>query len=97
LRLGIDATSAPAEGRLALSDDEQLAWASSQQRVLLTHNVEDFPRMHYEVTARGEHHSGIIVARQNLSVGEIIRRVAHLCASLAADDMWDRLEYLGNW
>ena len=73
LRLGLDVTSAPAEGRLTLSDEEQLAWASSHQWVLLTHNVEDFPRMHYEIIARGEHHAGIIVARQDLSIGEIIR------------------------
>lgn len=96
-RIGADATSAPAEGNLGLDDEAQLLWATTAGRVLLTHNVRDFPRIHYEFAARGESHGGIVVARRDLSIGEIIRRVAHLCSTLSADDLRERLEYLSNW
>lgn len=96
-RLSIDATSVAIEGRLGLNDEAQIAWAIASGRVILTHNVEDFPRMHAEILERGERHAGIIVGRQDMSVGEIIRRVAHLCTTLTADDMLDRLEYLSGW
>jgi hypothetical protein len=67
------------------------------QRALLTHIVQDFPRLHYEPLGRGDHHAGIIVARQDHSIGEIIRRTARLCSTLTAEDMKDRLEYLSSW
>lgn len=77
-------------------DEEQLMYATSIDAVLLTHNVQDFPRIHYEFMKHGKHHSGIIVAKK-LPVGEIVRGFLHLASTLSADDMKDRLEYLSNW
>ena len=96
-RIGIDATSAATEGNLGLPDEVQLLIATSLNRSLLTHNIQDFPRLHQESVMRGSHHAGIIVARQDLAIGEMIRRVAHLASALSADDMQDRLEYLSGW
>ena len=93
VRLGIDTTSAASESKLGLQDQDQLDYAISFSRVLLTHNVEDFPRIHRNMMTEGKHHSGIIVGRQDLAIGEIIRRVARVCAALSAEDMRERLEY----
>jgi hypothetical protein len=95
--MGVDAVSTVSEGMLERSDEEQVAWAMSQGRVIVTHDVEDFSRIHSQILERGGHHAGIIAVRQDLSVGEIIRRVAHLCATLSAEDMKDRLEFLRRW
>lgn len=96
-RLGVRASAVAEERQFALRDDAVLLWASAIGRAVLTHNSHDFPRIHREVLMRSEHHAGIIVASRALPLGEIIRRVARLCAELSAEDMRDRLEYLGSW
>jgi hypothetical protein len=77
-------------------DEEQLIYATSIDAVLLTHNIQDFPRMHYEFMKQGKHHSGIIVAKK-LTIGEIVRSFLHLASTLSSEDMKNRLEYLSNW
>lgn len=83
-------------GKKESSDEEQMEYAASINAVLLTHNVQDFPRMHYEFMRKGRHHSGIIVAKQ-VSVGEIVKKLLSLASTLSAEDIEDRLEYLSNW
>jgi hypothetical protein len=97
LRLrAFDAAGAIERGQATKSDFEQLLYAHSIGAVLLTHNVQDFPRMHYEVIKQGIPHSGIMIARQ-ISVGEIVRSILRLASTLSAEDMENRLEYLSNW
>src|SRR3989442_14518715 len=90
LRLGIDASSVATQGNLGLENEEQLAYAASSGRALFTHNVEDFPRIHRDMMIAETHHAGIIVCRQDLGIGEIIRRIARLCAALTAEQMHNR-------
>ncbi len=95
-RRGFKASTTAEYGNFRLSDEEQLQFAVSIGAALLTHNVKDFPRIHYEFRAQGISHKGIIVARQ-VSIGEIARRFLRLTAKLSAEDMENRLEYLSNW
>jgi hypothetical protein len=44
-----------------LADDEVLALAASERRILVTHNVADFPRILREWAARGRAHAGVIL------------------------------------
>jgi hypothetical protein len=44
-----------------LDDDEVLALATSEQRILVTHNVADFPRILREWAAAQRSHAGIIL------------------------------------
>ena len=97
IRHGIHATSTPQQENLSLSDKEQIQFATSIGAVLLTHNIQDFPRLHYEMIGSGESHCGIIVAKQRLSVGEIVRRVLRLASTFDDTDMIDRLEYLSRF
>jgi len=75
-RPGIPAFSVAEERRLGLDGGRLLQWTNSQDRVLLTRNVRDSPRIHGEVLDRTAPHSNVIVASRNLSVGEVIRRAA---------------------
>jgi hypothetical protein len=93
---GIDAISTPEAGRLGSGDPEQLSWAAQQGRALITFNVGDFARLHYEWISQDLHHARVIVSQQR-PLGDLIRRLLHLSRILSQEDMRDRLEYLSNW
>jgi hypothetical protein len=93
---GLDAISTPEAKRLRSSDDSQLEWAVEQGRVFLTFNVGHFARLHHEWVKAFRQHAGIVVSSQR-TIGDCIRRVLALAAALSAEDMRNRLEYLGNW
>jgi predicted nuclease of predicted toxin-antitoxin system len=44
-----------------LDDDEVLALAASEQRILITHNIADFPRILREWAAAQRAHAGVIL------------------------------------
>jgi len=92
---GFDSVSTPEANRLGESDESQLAWAAQEGRVILTFNVEDFARLHVEWLTHSDH-AGIIVSSQR-PVGDLLRRVLALATSLSAEEMQDRIEFLGNW
>lgn len=95
-KAGYDVTSTPETGRLGESDESQLQWASGESRVIVTFNVAHFAKLHSEWMKQGRHHAGIIVSSQR-SVGDLSRRLLHLAATLDADAMKDRLEFLSDW
>jgi hypothetical protein len=78
------------------SDESQLAFASSNGRVLVTFNVAHFAELHATWLANGQHHAGIVVSSQR-TIGDTLRKLIHLGRSLDADALKDRLEYLGDW
>ncbi|MEM7555722.1 MAG: DUF5615 family PIN-like protein [Cyanobacteria bacterium P01_A01_bin.84] len=57
--------------RIAYSDEEQLIWATQQERVIYTFNTKDFCPLNGIFIAENREHPGIVVApRQNYSIGE---------------------------
>jgi uncharacterized protein DUF5615 len=95
-KMGFDATSTPEAGRLGALDEDQLAWAAGEGRVLVTFNVGDFAAHHADWLRSGKHHAGIIVSSQ-LAIGDVLRRLVHLASVHDADVMKDRLEFLSDW
>jgi hypothetical protein len=93
---GLDAVSTPETGRLGQSDESQLAFAADEGRVLVTFNVAHFAALHSLWLNQDRHHAGIVVSRQR-SIGDVVRRLINIANSLDADQMQDRLEYLGDW
>jgi hypothetical protein len=94
----VDITTAAEAGLKGADDRAQLLWASNARRVVLTHNVGDFCRLHTEFLNSDLHHSGIIVVQQQkLSIGERVRRILRLSAALDSEAMRDRLEFLSHW
>jgi hypothetical protein len=93
---GWDALSTPQAGRLGESDESQLTFAATEGRVLVTFNVAHFSQLHSTWLAAGKHHAGIIVSSQR-PIGDTVRRLLALAATLDAPAMRDRLEFLGDW
>jgi len=75
---------------------EQLAFAASQGRVLVTFNTRHFVPLHKSYLMEGRQHYGIIVSPQ-YPIGETLRRMLNLLGTLAAADMVNCLEYLSRW
>ena len=94
---GLDVLTAGDSGMLHIPDEAQLRHAHQQGRVLFTHNVTDFCRLHDRFLRETKTHSGIIVAEQGLSVGERLRRLLKLAKTRTAEELVNRLEFLSNW
>lgn len=81
---------------VGVSDAEQLAFATSQNRVLFTFNRGDFLRLHTAYLKDNLSHAGIIVSDQ-LEIGIVIRRLLKLLDTRSAEQMQDWLEFLSSW
>src|SRR5438128_142399 len=78
-------------------DEDHLRHASNDTRALYSFNIRDYTLLHEQWIARGQAHSGIILARQQrYSIGEQLRRLLHLLNRTPAAEMFSRLEYLGT-
>jgi predicted nuclease of predicted toxin-antitoxin system len=91
LRLhGIDLTTTAEAGLLGASDEDQLGFAASEGRVILTGDA-DFVRM----GAAGAAHAGIAYFRpEKRSLGELIRLVVLIWELLEPVEMRGHVEYL---
>jgi uncharacterized protein with PIN domain len=78
---GVDVLSVVDAGLLGASDEEHLARARQEGRVLFTQDV-DFLRL----AGAGLRHSGIVYASQQASIGEVVRRLMLLYQVLDADE-----------
>jgi predicted nuclease of predicted toxin-antitoxin system len=90
---GFDLLTTREAGRLHSTDEEQLAYAASQQRALLTHNRVDFELLHHASLAAGTPHGGIIIAVRH-SPYEIVRRLLLILNHVTADEMDGHLRYI---
>ena len=93
---GFDCVSARESHTLGRSDHEQLAFATSHGRVILTFNVKDFIRLAAESAVSDRHHAGIIVS-DHLPFRELLRRVLVLLQRHARTDMTDTLLWLQDY
>ncbi len=95
-RRGYEATTARDCGNLGIVDLAQIDFACQNGFVILTYNVHDFPRLHYEIIGRNGHHNGFVVAKKE-GFTVVLRRLLKLLTSRSAEDMQDALEYLSSW
>ena len=70
-RRGYDVETTVAAGLLEASDEEQLTYAASQQRVLVTHNIKHFPDVHAAWIEAGKVHWGIIILIGHSAIGSL--------------------------
>ncbi len=95
---GVDVITALDADMIERKDAEHLDYATQQGRVLCTFNAGDFYRLHTDYMANNESHAGIILMRQqHYSVGEQMRRLLRLRASISAEDMKNWVEFLSAW
>ena len=97
-KAGYDAVAAVEVGNAALEDVDQLAWATSRSRCILTHDYDDFPKLATDWFHQGRDHAGIILCRQppDIAYGEMLRRLLRLLDTLTADEMVNRVEWLDS-
>jgi hypothetical protein len=95
---GVDVTTAFEEGMIERGDQEHLDYTTEIGRVLYSFNVADFYRLHVRYLSERRSHAGIIGARQRqYSVGEQLRRLLKLIATMSSDDMRNQFEFLSAW
>jgi uncharacterized protein with PIN domain len=86
---GADVLTVPEAGLLGASDEEHLARARSEGRVIFTQD-DDFLRLH----AAGFEHAGIVYAAQQTPIGDIIYGLMLIHQVLEPEEMAGHVEYL---
>jgi uncharacterized protein with PIN domain len=91
LRLrGFDVTLSKDAGLLGASDEDQLAYASSMNRLLVTHD-DDFLRLH----SVGIVHAGIAYARPNQrTIGQLVLKLVALGRAKAGEEIAGTVKFL---
>jgi predicted nuclease of predicted toxin-antitoxin system len=88
--LGVDVTTTPEAGLLHAPDEDQLAFAVSQGRAIISQDT-DFLR----IAASGQEHPGIIYyPAQGRSIGQVIRSVQLIWEVYEVDEMRNRVEFV---
>lgn len=90
---GFEAITTTEAGQLGKSDAEQLAYAISKGKVLLTHNRVDFERLAQNYFDHNQTHCGIIFAFRN-PPQEIARRLLIILNYVTADEMYNQVRYI---
>ena len=89
-RRGIDVSTTPEAGLLSATDEQHIAFATSQNRVIFTQD-RDFLRLH----AAGTHHPGIAYCgKDTRSIGAIIQGLVLIWEVLEPEEMANRVEFL---
>jgi hypothetical protein len=86
---GVDVYTAQDADMLDTTDDQHLAFAASQRRVVFTQNV-DCLRWH----ENGMWHKGIVYASPKADIDTIVRRLLLIYDFLSADDMIAHVEFI---
>jgi predicted nuclease of predicted toxin-antitoxin system len=100
-RAGHDAQVPADVGQAGEADPVHLAHAIRQDRVLLSHNYDDFKLLHDLIMTAGGHHPGLLVVRKDnnpqrdLSPAGIVRAIARLLA--AGVPVADTYHVLNHW
>ena len=86
---GADVLTAQEAGMRGATDEQQVAFASQEHRVIFTQDA-DFLRIH----AQGHPHAGIAYASQTLPIGTIIRGLMLIYDVLELEDMTGHVEFI---
>jgi len=86
---GVDVLSVPEAGLIGASDEEHLARALLEARVVFTQD-DDFLRL----AAEGVEHSGIVYARQGTAAGQIIHGLMLVHQVMEPSEMRNHIEFL---
>lgn len=90
---GFVASTTQEAGQLARNDAEQLEYAVSQRKTLLTHNRADFEALARQYFLSGKTHFGIIIAVRRRPF-EIVQRLWTILNQVTSDEMENQLRYI---
>ena len=92
---GYDVVTTADAGLLDASDEEQLVYAASQQRALVTHNIKHFPGAHAAWVEAGREHWGVIILIGHSAVSVWLRRMENMLNRFSAEELQNQLLFLG--
>jgi len=92
---GYDAIHVLDVDRTGKSDADQLAYAVSQQRAILTHNVRHFRLLNQKYHEEGRQHFGILLSAQ-LPLRDLLRRSLRFLGRHTADDIKNNVLWLAE-
>ena len=90
---GFDVLSSRDADTLGKSDDDQMLYAVSQGRAIVTHNRADFERQHEKFLTQGLKHYGVIIAKRRKD-GEVAAKLLTLLDQATAEEMENQLRYI---
>ena len=95
---GFDCLTAHEADRLRRTDEDQLAFATEQGRVLYSKNAGDFARLDKAWQLTGRSHAGIVLVSDQLTpIGVQLRALQSMSDTFEAEDMVNRLVFLANY
>jgi Domain of unknown function (DUF5615) len=90
---GFDVLSARDTGSLGKSDEEQMLYAVSLRRAVVTHNRVDFEKQHRRFLEGGMKHYGMIIAKRRKDA-EVVTKLLALLDAVTAEEMQNQLRYI---
>jgi predicted nuclease of predicted toxin-antitoxin system len=90
---GFAVTTTQEASQVGRSDSEQLAYAVSHRRTLVTHNRADFEHLALEYFSSEITHCGIIIAVRR-PIHEIAKRLLKILDQVTADEMTNQIRYI---
>lgn len=95
---GLDVVTVTDVNRQSYSDEDQLIWATEQERVIYSYNRRDFCRLHSEFLGVERNHAGIVLLQQQrYSVGQQLQGLLKLVATLSAEEMVNQIVFLSTY
>ena len=95
-KMGYDTVSTVSVGRRGNTDQEQIDFAISKNRTILTFNVKDFVLIYNKLYSSKINHPGIIVSTQ-LNFKDTLKRLLKLLNHRTVEDLENSIEFLNNW
>jgi hypothetical protein len=89
----IDFRTAPSAGLAGLKDQEVLAVAARDGRLLVTHDQSTMPR-HFREFVRSHRSAGLIVVPQHLSIRQAADDLIVVWTATTAEEWFDRIGFL---
>lgn len=93
---GIDCRTTREAGNLGRSDEDQLRYATAQERVLVTFDRRDFLILARQWAVTNRSHAGLILSTQ-CPVPELLRYLLHCYAHHQYEDLTDHILWLKNY
>ena len=93
---GYDCITPHDVGMLTKSDEEQMVFAVSQNRTVVTFNIADFQKLHQEYIYSDREHFGIIISTE-VPVPIVINRLLNLLRKMSSDELKNQIRWLNEF
>ena len=93
---GFDVTSTLEMNMVEANDDEQLAYAASSRRAIVTFNHKDFAVRHNRYMEAGKEHWGIILSIEE-AMDVMRRRLLKLLNAVSAEELKNQIRWLNEF